>query len=297
MKRDLDKFHLMKVFHAVATQGSFTKGAAKMGMTVSSVSKAVQQLEAVLNVKLMHRTTRTLSLTDSGNEYLNASEVMLNDLSELEARLYQRGTNPSGLLKVTAPISVGQCLLAPRLHVFHSQFPDINLSLNLADNVSNISAEGYDVAIRSIKAAETSPLFSMVVASHGRKLVASPSYMESIDLLNDPLDLSGLNLLSYNDESKNSSWEFQRSNSHRVVYPKPLYSSNNYNLLLQSALDGMGIANLYDYLVDDAIGDGRLCHVLPEWEQSERTLYALYQQKRMTSPKLDKFLEFLENVF
>ena len=142
MKRDSDKFHLMKVFHAVALKGSFTAAAKNLGMTVSSVSKAVKQLENSLQTRLLHRTTRSQSLTDSGRDYLLTAQRILTELKDLEERIQQQGNEPSGLLKITAPTALGQFFIGPRIHEFMRVHPQITIDLTLNNRMIYITEEG-----------------------------------------------------------------------------------------------------------------------------------------------------------
>lgn len=296
MKRDLDKFHLMKVFHSVAVKGSFTGAAKTLGMTTPSVSKAVQQLEDSLQVKLLYRTTRSQSLTDSGIHYLSKAKHILADISELEEQLHQQGNQPSGTLRITAPTSIGQFLLAPRLHTFTEANPHVCLELSLTDTVADITGEGFDIAIRSLEAPPNSPFYSKKLGTHTPKLVAAPECLSQAGMPDTPEQLNALNLINYSGSQAFAQWNFTRDDKAVTLEPRAIYTSNNYYALYQAARTGIGVANLYQYLVDEDIKNGALIHLCPEWHQQARPLYAIYQQRRDTSPKLDAFLSFLETL-
>ena len=293
MKRDTDKFHLMKVFHMVATKGSFTDGAKELGMTVSSVSKAVQQLESNLRTKLLYRTTRSQSLTDSGKIYLAQARLILADIKALEEQLLQQAQHPSGTLRVTAPIAIGQFFLSPKIHEFMRLYPQIRIELFLSDRVVDVTEEGFDLAIRSRNVPEISPLFCKKLGSHSRKLVAAPDYLAGVELPKTPARLPDLKLLNYSGSQALAAWSFSHAGQEIAFEPEAALSCNNYYALLQAACSGCGVANLYQYLVDEKIEEGTLIHLLPEWKQSGRELYAIYHQRRDISPKLDKFISFL----
>ena len=297
MKRDIDKFHLMKVFCAVAKRGSFTKAAHALGMTVSSVSKAVQQLEGSLNTKLLYRTTRSQSLTDSGKKYFLYAQRILADLQDVESQIQREGDEPVGTLRVAAPTSVGQFLLGSQIHRFIRDYPQVNIDLMLSDKVADMTEEGIDVAIRSAKAPEMSPAYSKRLGTHTRRLVASPCYLASVKPVETPKQLAQMRLLNYSNSQVSGYWSFFKDTETVTVEPQAHYLSNNYYALHQAACNGVGIANLYQYLVDEDIKNGKLIHLLPDWKQQERELFAVYQQRRQASPKIDKFLDFLTGLF
>jgi DNA-binding transcriptional LysR family regulator len=297
MRRETDKFHLMRVFHEVAIKGSFTKAAEALGMKVSSVSKAVQQLETSLKTRLLHRTTRSQSLTDSGREYLLIAHKVLAEIKDLEERLLREGNEPSGRLRIAAPTALGQFLIGPKLHQFSKAYPQIKIDLVLSEKVMDITEQGIDLAIRSLFVPKMSQLYCTKLGSHTRKLVASPEYLAKISVLENPEQLQSLNLLNHPGSRSLSIWSFHHGKSQVDIEPNAFYSSNSYYALYQGALNSMGVANLYQYLVDDDIKRGNLVELLPHWQQKERDLYAVFQQRRDTSPKLDVFLSFMSGLF
>ncbi|WP_192879399.1 LysR family transcriptional regulator [Microbulbifer sp. A4B17] len=293
----MDRFHLIQVFTTVARLGSFTRAARELGSTVSAVSKALQQLEQRLGTRLIHRTTRSQSLTDAGRDYLETTERVLNDLREVEERLTSSKGQPSGLLRITAPTALGQFWLAPRLPKFTTEHPDIRLDLILDDQLRDLTGEGFDLALRSQPAQPQSTLYSHQIGRHDRLLVASPEYLARIKSFSSPDQFNKFQLLCYKYSRDPLSWTFQKGQESITIAPKPYFSSNNYYSLYQAALSGAGIACLYDYLVERDITAGNLVQVLPDWQQSSRPLFAVYQQRRAASAKLDAFWRFLEECF
>ncbi|MCJ8270251.1 MAG: LysR family transcriptional regulator, partial [Psychrosphaera sp.] len=283
MKRDSDKFHLMKVFQMVALKGSFTKAAYELSMTVSSVSKAVNQLETSLQTRLLHRTTRSQSLTDSGREYLLSAQRILGEFKDLEERLRQRGNEPSGRLRIAAPTGLGQFLIAPNIPEFARAHPKVQIDLVLNDRLTDITEEGFDLAIRSRNVPPTSSLYSCKAGVHTQRLVASADYLTQVSMPGNPQQLTDMALLNYTGTKAFALWTFNQGYKKISIEPKAIYTSNNNYALYQAALNGMGIANLYQYLVDDDIKSGRLVEILPQWQQRQRTLYAISQQRRDSS--------------
>ncbi|WP_444931349.1 LysR family transcriptional regulator [Microbulbifer sp. SSSA002] len=297
MEASLDRFHLIQVFNTVARQGSFTRAARELGSTVSAVSKAIQQLEQRLGTRLIHRTTRAQSLTDAGRDYLETTERILTDLREVEERLHSTKGQPSGLLRVTVPTALGQFWLAPRLAQFTSRYPDIRLDLILDDQLRDLTGEGFDLALRSQPAPAHSTLYSQQIGQHQRLLVAAPDYLAALDSLSSPEQLNTFKLLCYKYSHVPVSWAFQKGQEAITIAPNPHFSSNNYYALYQATLSGAGIACLYDYLVERDIAAGNLVQILPDWQQPSRPLFAVYQQRRAASAKLDAFWQFLADSF
>jgi len=287
----------MKVFHAVAVKGTLTKAALELGMTLSSVSKAVQQLERNLKTKLLYRTTRSQSLTDSGHMYLRSAKHILSELKVLEESILQTGDEPTGLLRIAAPTGLGQSLIAPKVYQFMQSYPKVTVDLILDNKIIDITKEGFDIAIRTPNVSKMSPLYSVKLGSHTRKLVASPEYLAKAFLPETPGQLLQMNLLNYPGIKSFYYWSFSNQGKEVTIEPKAVFNSNNYLTLYEAALNNMGVANLYQYMVDDDIRDGKLIELLPEWQQQNRELYAIYHQRRDSSPKLDAFLDFMMNQF
>lgn len=297
MRRENDKFHLMRVFHEVAVCGSFTKAATALSMTTSSVSKAVNQLEQQLQTKLLHRTTRHQSLTDTGREYVNAAKVLLNQVAALEERIQGHHQQVSGKLRITMPAALGQFFLAPRLHEFLTLHPKVDIELIMEEDIIDITEQGYDVAIRSVNLPPTSSLYSVELGQHQQKLVASPEFVARHKDISTPADLQKLQLLNYKGQQIAHDWVFMNNDSFVTVSPNGSYTTNSYYALLMAAKNGLGIANLYQYMVDDEIKAGNLVHILPQWQQRPRSRYAIFQQRRDSSPKLHHFVDFVESLF
>ena len=297
MRRENDKFHLMNVFHQVAIKGSFTKAAQSLGMTTSSVSKAVSQLENTLQTKLLNRTTRNQSLTDSGRIYVATAQQMLGQLKDLEERIQNQQFEPSGLLRVTMPSALGQFFIGPKIHEFMHQYPKIRLDLVLSENIVDITEQGFDLAIRSVGVLATSSLYCVQLGQHSQKLVASPEYLTKCSLPNVPQDLHSLHLLAYQGPQIAKAWSFTHEDEVVEVEPEEIYTSNSYYALLMAAKNGSGVANLYQYMVDDEIKAGNLVQLLPQWQQLSRKRYAVFQQRRDSSPKLDVFIKFVSALF
>lgn len=297
MRRENDKFHFMYVFHEVVNQGSFTKAAESLNMTTSSVSKAVNQLEKSLNVKLLNRTTRHQNLTDSGLLYMGYARQLLTQFKEMEQQVQQQNAEPTGYLRVAMPAALGQFFLSPKLHEFIKLYPKINIELILSEAIVDVASQGYDLAIQSVEPPSNSSLYFTNIGMHKQKLVATPEFVERHGLITSPKQLNAFNLLSYKGPQISTVWSFNQNGENVEVTPNPIFTSNSYFTLLQCAKNGIGVANLYQYMVDDELERGNLIELLPDWRQSSRDRYAVYQQRRDSSLKLDLFIKFLMSLF
>jgi len=297
MRRENDKFYYMYVFHEVVNHGSFTKAAESLNMTTSSVSKAVNQLEKSLNVKLLNRTTRNQNLTDSGLLYMGYARTLLIQFKEMEQQVQHQNVEPTGLLRVAMPSALGQFFLSPKLHVFTRAYPKINIELILSEAIVDVASQGYDLAIQSVEPPLQSSLYSTNIGTHKQKLVATPEFINNYGFITSPKQLNDVNLLNYKGPQISMVWSFNQNGESIEVTPSPIFTSNSYFALLQGAKNGMGVANLYQYMVDDEIEKGNLVELLPDWHQSARDRHAVYQQRRDSSLKLDLFIKFLMSLF
>lgn len=297
MRRENDKFHIMYVFHEVVNQGSFTKAAESLNMTTSSVSKAVNQLEKSLSVKLLNRTTRNQNLTDSGQLYMAYARQLLTQFKEMEQQVQHQNVEPTGTLRVAMPAALGQFFLSPKIHKFIKAYPKINIELILSEAIVDVASQGYDLAIQSVAPSPQSSLYSTNIGTHKQKLVATPAFIEKHGLITSPKQLNTLDLLSYKGPQISMVWSFNQNGENIEVTPNPVFTSNSYFTLLQAAKNGIGVANLYQYMVDEEIVKGNLIELLPHWHQSSRDRYAIYQQRRDSSLKIDLFIKFLMSLF
>lgn len=296
MRRSFDRHHLMTVFQSVARQGSFSRAARHLGLPVSSVSKSVTSLEESLQAKLIYRTTRHLSLTDEGQRYLGKVDQILSLIDDADDELRGSLGKPAGRLRIVAPTIWGQFRLAPALSRFMALYPDIRPELWLEDRTLDLAEEGIDVAFRPKLTPADQDHFCRPLPPSRQRLVASPGYLARNPMpLGMPEDLLQHRILSYQGHDRIAPWQFwdEEGNSHSIK-TDPVFKSNNYGAVLQAALDGAGIARLYDYITEKTLNSGDLVPLLTHYQQPERDRYLVYQQRRAGSAKLAAFLEFVE---
>ena len=277
------------VFTQVVRSGSFTAAARELGMQKSSVSRKVADLEAHLGVRLLQRTTRTLHLTDEGRVFFEHCMRAVSELEEAQRALGGMKSAPTGLLRVTAPLSFG--FLGPMLGPFLSDYPDVQLELICTDRVVDLVEEGFDVAIRAGRLPDTS-LIARRLGSLPRYLVASPAYLAEHPAPRRPDELTEHACLVFG--AGPPVWKLVGRGAQVDVKVPARLVVNDFDLLRDATLAGVGIALLPEPVCIDAIRRRQLRRVLPEWSAAETPIHALYASTRHLSPKVKAFVDFLQ---
>lgn len=279
----------------VADARSFTVAAGQLGISQSGLSRAIGRLESALGVRLLHRNTRNVSLTPDGRQFVEHCAPLLSGLEHAERRLGDRPYTPSGVLKLTAPSMFGRKVLVPLAGQLMAAHPQLQFELVLNDRLVDLVEEGFDAALR------TGPISDVrMVARPLRPLswvtVASPAYIArhgepaSVDALHDHACLAVRNLRS----GRLVDWQFREADGQLREFTAParmVFDSGDP--LVEGALAGIGIVQVMDFAVADALADGRLQRVLQAFEGRSRMLSLVYPPSRQASPKLRVLAEAL----
>lgn len=292
----MDRFLEMKTFNAVVEAGSFVKAAAALAMSKAAVSRYVVDMETRLGVRLLHRTTRRLSLTDEGQIFYVRSKELLAELAEAEDEITSRSDAASGLLRINAPFTFGVLHLAPLWGAFRAQYPKVQLEVTLADRLVDLVEEGYDVAIR-IANLESSTLVSKRLATTRMVLCASPQYLKMFGAPKHPSDLTSHAVISYSYLSTKDEWHFNGPLGPLNVKTNPCIHTNNGDTCRAAALASQGIILQPSFLVGDDLASGTLLELMPEFRSLELGIYAVYPTRKHVSPKVRALLDFLSNHF
>jgi len=271
----------------VAEARSFTAAAGQLGISQSGLSRAIGRLESELGVRLLHRTTRAVSLTPDGRQFVEHCTPLLCGLEDAERRLGDRPCTPSGVLKLTAPSMFGRKVLVPLTGQLMATYPQLQFELVLNDRLVDLVEEGFDAALR------TGPISDVrMVARPLRPLrwvtVASPGYIarhgapETVDALQDHACLAVRNLRS----GRLVDWQFRDGDGLREFTAPARMVFDSGDPLVEGALAGVGIVQVMDFAVADALADGRLQRVLEPFEGRTRALSLVYPPSRQASPKL-----------
>ena len=291
-----DALQEMAVFAKVVAAGSLSAAARELGSSPAVISRRLAALESRLGVRLVNRTTRTLNLTVEGSRYYEACTRVLADIQEADAEVAAGRVEPRGALKVALPASFGHQHVAPLVPKFAERYPKVELALSLSDRSVNVMDEGFDVAV-CIADLRDSSLAARRLAPNRRVVCASPAYLAAHGTPRTPEDLAKHNCLVVSDFTAN--WEYKtrdgRSTSVRV---QGRYACDNWEVLRQWALAGLGIALKSTWDVYRQLEDGSLVVLLPEYTfHSDVAIYAVYPHRRFLPAKTRVFIEFLAESF
>lgn len=289
----MDRFLEMRTFCAVVDAGSFVKAADALQMSKPTVSRYVADLEARLGVRLLHRTTRRLSLTAEGAVFNTRCRELLSGLEEAESEVSSRSGAARGLLRVNVPVSFGIQALAPLWGSFHEMHPQVRLDVELSDRVVDVVEEGYDLAIR-IATLPSSSLISKRLASTRIVLCASPQYLETYGEPSNPAALGEHKVIGYSYWSGGDAWAFEGPEGRVDVKIHPWMCTNNGDTCRAVALANQGIVLQPSFLVRDDLAAGRLVDILPEYRSIELGIFAVYPTRKHVAPKVRALVSFLE---
>lgn len=293
----MDRFSAMETFVAVVDAGSFVRAADRLGISTSATSRLVSELEAHLNARLLHRTTRRLTLTDAGRVYYEQCQALLADLADAEAMVSRQSDVASGVLRISAPVSFGIRHLAPVLPHYHREQPEVKLDLSLNDRVVDLAEEGHDLAIR-IRDKLATTLVARPLAPVRIVLCASPDYLARHGTPRTPDDLAEHQCLLYSYTEAARHWQFASpGGTRRTVEVGGFLCANNGDVLREAALAGEGICRQPSFLVGDDLLAGRLVPLLSEFPQPSLTAYAVYLSRRHLSAKVRTFVDFLAGAW
>ena len=288
----MDRFLEMQTFGAVVDAGSFVKAADVLGLSKAAVSRHVGDLEARLGVRLLHRTTRRLSLTGEGQVFYARSKELLAGVDEAETEITSRSGAASGLLRVNAPVTFGIRHLAPLWGVFRARYPKVTLDVTLADRVVDLVEEGYDVAIR-IATLPSSTLISKRLATTRMVLCASPEYLKARGAPRHPAELAAHAVISYSYWSTRDEWHFDGPQGPVSVKTQPCMHTNSGDTCRAAALAHQGVILQPTFLVGDDLAAGTLVELMPEFRSIELGIYAIYPTRKHVAPKVRALIDFL----
>jgi len=293
----MDKFQEMASFVAVVEAGSFVGAADATGLSKAAVSRHVAELEQRLGARLLHRTTRRLSLTDDGQLFFARAKEMLAAIDEAESEIRSRSGEPSGLLRINAPLTFGVMHLAPLWGRFAQLYPKVSLDIELSDRVVDLVEEGYDLAVR-ITNLPSSQLVSRQLASTRMVACASPPYLALHGTPQHPRDLAQHEVISYSYWAARNEWTFVAPDDNPVVVrTRARIHANNGDTCRAAALDHQGIILQPDFLVADDLRRGDLVELLPTYRAMTLGIHAVYPSRKHLPIKTRRLVDFLVEAF
>lgn len=296
----MDEMLTNRAFLQVAESGSFSAASIKMDVSVATVARQVNSLEAELGVKLMNRSTRALSLTEAGMLYAERIRDVMSDLDALKREVASYQKDVKGLLRVHLRRSVGSQVIVPALPDFMKAHPDVKLEVTLTDERADLVAQGIDVAVW-LGELQESRLIARKLSPGNRVICCSPAYAETHGLPKTPQELSEHNCIVYLARSYDSSWRLTSGGKTTSVDVSGNLKSESSAVLLVSALNGLGLVMLQEAMVRKAITSGELINVFPNFQVSSTNtvvgLYAVYSGRKKLTAKSRAFIDFLVDVF
>ena len=281
------------LFYQVAELKNFSKVADKLGIVKSMVSKRISRLEEAMKVRLINRSTRSMSLTETGNLVYEYAERLYEEYQGVLQSIEATQLRPAGKLKVLAPMGFGSYELAKITAEFIQQFPDIHVDTVLnTSGQFNLIESGFDVAIH-VGALADSNCMARKIAKKQLAVCASPDYFEQYGKPNDLKALSHHNCLIHHNLPEQNQWSFLEKGKTKRIQVQGNFSANSSHALKQAAINGLGIAMLPDYSISSEIKDGRLVSILSEYCPYDVNVYAVYPFTRHIAPKLRVYLDFI----
>ncbi len=286
----------MSVFARTVSAGSLSAAARELGVSTAVVSRKIAALEARLGVRLLNRTTRRIALTDEGARYHESCVRILAEVEEADAAAAARRVEPQGVLKVALPAAFGHLHIAPLMPIFAERYPKVQLALSLSDRSVNVVEEGFDVAVR-IAELEDSSLAARKLAPNRRVVCASPGYLRRHGTPRTPQDLLSHNCLTATDLQM--TWEYVDPAGRRgAVRVTGRYACDNWEVLREWAVAGLGVALKSTWDVRQHLEDGSLVPLLPGYVfGGDVAIYAVYPHRRYLPAKCRVFIDFLADSF
>jgi DNA-binding transcriptional LysR family regulator len=288
----MDRLESMSILVAVVESGSLSAAARRLGMPLATVSRKVGELESHLKTRLLHRTTRQLSLTETGRSYVAACRRILEEIGEAERTATGEYTAPKGDLVVTAPVVFGRLHVVPVVAEFLERYPEIDIRLVLTDRVVHMMEEHVDVAVR-IGELPDSALVATGVGTIRRVVCASPAYLAAHGAPARPRDLTGHQCITFEGLEAARSWVFRSGKSALSVPVHSRLAVNTAEAAIAAAILGVGLTRVLSYQVADAVRDNALDIVLDTYEPTPSPISLVHMGQAPLPLKLRAFLDFV----
>ena len=288
----MDRLQTMEVFAAVAEEGAFARAAKRLNMSPPAVTRAIARLEARLGCRLLHRTTRSLRLSDAGERYLADARRILSEIEEAERHAAGIHAEPRGLVSVTASVMFGRIILAPVLHDLLDRYPEISISAQFVDRVVHLMDEGIDVAVR-IAELPDSTLSASRVGSVRRVLCASPAYLAARGRPRAPADLAEHDLINFSTMAPGGEWGFQKDGKLQSYRPESRLLLNTADVALAAAEAGHGITRVLSYMIAPQVKAGRLEVLLADHEPPAVPIHIVHKEAGRTSARVRAVVDHL----
>jgi DNA-binding transcriptional LysR family regulator len=278
------------IFARVVEAGSFTAAARLLGMPKATVSRRIAALEREVGMRLIQRTTRSLNMTDAGRLYYEQSSQALRTIEDANLRLAEARAEPSGTIRISAPVGFGDSFLTGAVSDFLGEHPKTRVELCLTDDQLNLVESGIDLAFRT-GILPDSTLVARKLGSTHRILCASPDYLARRGVPAMPADLARHHCVIAGPSTASAHWVLDGPHGQETVTVSGRFAANEMRAVIAAAIAGFGIAQLPNRIAETSIGDGRLRRVLGDYTTPVGGLYAVYPSSRHLSPLVKAFIE------
>ena len=287
----------MVVFVEVVNSGSFTQAAQNSGHSTSYISKEIHKLEARLGLRLMHRTTRSLSLTPEGEAYYQQCSLIISQAEEAESALSGQQLEPKGDLRISCPTSFALSQMPCIIANFLDKYPLVNLDVDLNNRKVDMITEGYDILVRGAHQLDDSSLISRKVYASHAVTIAAPSYLAKYGVPQHPNDLINHQTISYSYLKQPNIWQYV--DEHQKAFQVPVKSrlmTNNSELELDLCVAGNGITRLPRFSLKDELETGKLVQLFEEYDKHKIDIYLIYPSRKHLSSKVRCFIDFVSDA-
>lgn len=292
----MERLTALRVFRTAVELGSFAATARHLGLSPAAVSKNVVELETHLGVRLLHRTTRRMSVTEAGSAYYARITSVLDDLEEADGMVGALRDSPKGRLRVSAPMTMTLVRLSRAIPRFLQRYPEVSLDLQLDDRRVSIVEEGFDLAVRGTDRLEDSSLVAKRLMTMRHVVCAAPEYLARHGVPEHPEALAEHTCIKFSLSGHAHTWTFTRGGRRPQTVRQRIHSRYDVSssLAVRDALrEGLGLSLVPEVYVRDDLERGALRTVLDDWDKNETTLYAIYPSRRYVVPKVRAFIDFL----
>ncbi|TQF71109.1 LysR family transcriptional regulator [Pseudoalteromonas luteoviolacea] len=288
----MDKLRAIEVFISLAEQGSFTRVAELRQTSKSMISKEITKLEESLGVRLLHRTTRALQLTEAGKVYLHKAQNILSQLELADMQVQQLRQKPQGKLKINLPMALGLCMLTDVFNDFMSMFPDIQLDIHLSDEDIDLVEHGFDLGFRASSKLLDSNYVGRPLTQFSYRICASPDYINNHPTITKAKDLHAHNCFEYTYFKNKNSWPIEDG-----ITISGSLKVNSTPFMLEVIKAGHGIGFLPEFVCEKALKSEQVVEVLETYKKPQLTLYALYPARHFVPEAVIQCIQFLEQYF
>jgi DNA-binding transcriptional LysR family regulator len=294
----MDRIAAMNAFVRVVEAGTFTRAASTLNLPNASVTRLVQGLEDDLEVRLLHRTTRSVTVTPEGANYYERIVRLLAELSDIESTTRQSRMQPTGRVRVVSSTAVGTLVLVPALARFYREHPGVTIDLGLGNRTTDLVADGIDCAVRTGEVFEQA-LIARRIGELRVITCATPEFLAAHGTPNSPGDLANFPTIGMSSgrDARPQPFYFTRGSETIEVSPEHRLVLNDTNAYLAAGLAGLGIINAPTFGVDAAIADGRLVPVMQEWQRAAMPVHLIYAPNRYLSAKARVFIDWVVELF